>query len=116
MAKPPSTIRDAIAAEVGASAAHYLRTMYPNTGGRAPSLQRSIRGAVAAVVAEAMALPDEAAARAWIDRRVRHRREIDRLHNLGDRAKAARGDAHAAEVVIAEIKAALDTDAREGER
>lgn len=109
--KAPATLQDSIAAEVAAEAAHFLLTMYPNQRpGSCPAMLRGLRAHIAADMIRAMRLGGEAEARAWIDRRARHRREINRLRRLGDQAEAARGDDAAVEALIDQMFAPLEID------
>ena len=109
--RAPATLGDSIAAEVAAEAAHYLLNMYPTAqAGRHPSMLRSLRVVIARDVLTAMKLGSEAEAREWIDRRARHRREINRLRKLGDQGEAARGDAAAVEVLVEQLVAPQEID------
>ena len=109
--KAPATLQDSVATEVAAEAAHYLLTMYPTARpGTHPSMLRSLRAHVAQDVLQAMRLGSEAEARAWIERRARHRREINRLRKLGDQGEAARGDAAAVDVLMDQLMAPQEID------
>jgi len=106
-----ATYSDMIAAEIAADAAHYLLTMYPHaTPEKSPSMLRSLRAHIAMDVAAAMRISTSAEARAWIDRRQRHRREINRLRKLGDQAEVVRGDAAAVDVLIDQMMAPQEID------
>jgi hypothetical protein len=107
----PATLADSIAAEVAAEAAHYLLTMYPTARpGTHPSMLRSLRAKVTQDMMAAMRLGGEAEARAWIERRARHRREINRLRKLGEQAGVARGDAAAVGVLMDQLMAPQEFD------
>jgi hypothetical protein len=106
-----ATYSDVIAAEIAADAAHYLLTMYPHaTPEKSPSMLRSLRAHIAMDVAATMQISTSAEARAWIDRRQRHRREINRLRKLGDQAEVVRGDAAAVDVLIDQMMAPQEID------